>query len=247
MKKVLVLLVLSLLTITIKAQQAVDSIATKYLSVLDDANIKSYFNMSLSSGLHAGVTSNKVIGSNVYHAVEIGVKVSTLFSNLFHCNENQIELPGHLADKVLSYCFKEEGLSSKEAGEKLLLKRLLENLKLKTILTEVMQDVLVIEVVDTLKLNQAKAVQRSETGITEIKTEGTNIISIQNGTLNTLSEELKRALTTQVVINRKDLLTNHYDFHLKKGSLEILQASLLKYGLNLKKEQKKLPKYRFED
>lgn len=203
--------------------------------------------MSLSSSLRSGVTSNKVIGSNIYHAVEMGVKVSTLFSNLLHCNENQIELPKRLADKVLSYCFKEEGLASREAGEKLLFKNLLQNLKLKTILTDVMQDVLVVEIVDTLKLNQAKTVQKNKTGITEIKTDGTNVIVIQNGTLNTLLEELKRALTAEVVINRKDLLTDHYDFHLKKDSLEILQASLLKYGLNLKKEQKKLPKYRFED
>lgn len=223
-----------------------DSLAIKYQTAFDDPKIKSYFSLSASTRLRSGVSSSKVIGPNTYHAFEIGAKAKTLFSNLLHCNENQIELPKSLKDKYLSYCFKEDSLS-KEQGEKLLLKLIVENLKLKTIITEALQDVMVIDVVDSLKLNQAKAFQKKETGITEINTQGRSAIRIENGNLHTLAEELKRALTSQVIIKKKDLFTDHYDFNLNKDSFEVLQQSLLKYGLSLKIEQKNLQKYRFED
>lgn len=265
MKKFFVFLILSLLAVSSYAQQAYaslstvvntnsisaakmqpDSLSAKYQGAFDDPKIKSYFSLSTSSGLRSGVSSSKVIGPNTYHAFEIGSKAITLFSNLLHCNENQIELPKSLKDKYLSYCFKEDSLS-RELGEKLLLKLIVENLKLKTTITEALQDVMVIEVVDSVKLNQAKAVQKKETGITEINSEGTSAIRIENGTLHTLADELKRALTSQVIIKKKDIYTDHYDFNLNKDSLEVLQQSLLKYGLSLKIEQKNLQKYRFED
>jgi hypothetical protein len=229
------------------AQKQPDSISAKFQSAFEDPKVKSYFSLLTSTRLRSGVSSSKVIGPNTYHAFEIGATPITIFSNLLHCNENQIELPKSLKDKFLSYCFKEDSLSSRQEGEKLLLKLLVENLKLKATVSEALQDVLVIDVVDSIKLNQAKAVQKNETGITEINTEGTNAIRIENGTLNTLAEELKRALTLQVLIKKKDLFTDHYDFSLDKDSFDALQQSLLKYGLSLKKEQKNLQKYRFED
>ncbi|MEJ5962534.1 hypothetical protein [Pedobacter immunditicola] len=265
MKKFFVFLILSVSTVSCFAQLAAashtpatnidrksaaktqpDSLSAKYQSAFDDPKIKSYFNLSTSARLRSGVSSSKVIGPNTYHAFEIGSKAITLFSNLLHCNENQIELPKSLKDKYLSYCFKEDSLT-REQGEKLLLKLIVENLKLKTTLTEALQDVVVVEIVDSVKLNLAKAIQKKETGITEINSEGTSAIRIENGSLYTLADELKRALTSQVVIKKKDLYTDHYDFYLHKDSFEVLQQSLLKYGLSLKIEQKNLQKYLFED
>jgi len=265
MKKFFVFLALSLFTVSCYAQLAAarptkaasvdrqspagiqpDSLSVKYQSAFDDPKIKSYFSLSTSTRLRSGVSSSKVIGPYTYHAYEIGSKAITLFSNLLHCNEKQIELPKSLKDKYLSYCFKEDSLS-KEQGEKLLLKLIVEKLKLKTTITEALQDVMVIDIVDSAKLNQAKAVKKKETGITEINSEGTSAIRIENGNLYTLADELKRALTSQVVFKKKDLYTDHYDFYLNKDSFEVLQQSLLKYGLSLKIEQKNLQKYRFED
>jgi len=223
-----------------------DTLSVKYQSAFDDPKIKSYFSLSTSTRLRSGISSSKVIGPNTYHAFEIGSKAITLFSNLLYCNENQIELPKSLKDKYLSYCFKEDSVS-REQGEKMLLKLIVENLKLKITITEALQDVMVIEIVDSLLLNQAKTIQKKETGITEINSQGTSAIRIENGTLHTLADELKRALTSQVVIKKKDLYTDHYDFNLNKESFETLQQSLLKYGLSLKIEQKNLQKYRFED
>jgi hypothetical protein len=227
--------------------QDLDALTLKYQDIFNDANVKSYFSMAISAPSHIGVTSSKVVGQNIYHAFEMGAKVSTLFSNLLHCNENQIELPKSLNNKVLSYCFKESGLTGKEEGEKLLMQKLLENLKLKTRVTQALQDVLVIDVVDTNKLNLAKAAIKNGTGITEVNTKGKNAILIENGTLGTLSVELKRTLTQEVKINRKDLYTDHYDFNLENDTFESLQQSLLTYGLSLKKEQKSLQKYNFEE
>ncbi len=246
MKKAFVFLILFLATFSSFAQSS-DSTVTRYQAVFDDPKVKNYFSVSVSNKIHSGISSSKVVSSTAYSAFEIGAKAITLFSNLLYCNENQIELPKSLKDRYLSYCFKADSLANKAAGEKLLFTRLVEHLKLKTIVSETLQDILVVAVIDSAKLKKAKSVKKNETGITEINTRDTNAISIENGTYNTLAEELKRALTLQVEIRNRELFNDHYDFNLNKDSFEVLQESLLSYGLSLKKEQKILQKYRFED
>ena len=200
MKKAFVFLTLILVINSSSYGQLSDSVATKYQAVFDNVKIKNYFSLSVSDRVQSGISSSKVVSSTSYNAFEIGSKALTIFSNLLQCNENQIELPKSLKGKYLSYCFKADSLANKAAGEKLLLAHLVENLKLKTQVSETLQDILVIDVVDSVKLKKAKAVKKNETGVTEIKTGGTNAISIENGTSNTLAEELKRALTLQVTI-----------------------------------------------
>jgi histidinol phosphatase-like enzyme len=251
MKKMLLCFILALFTINVQAQvtagaKETDSLSAHYQQVFDDPNQKSFFKMMLSVQIAQGVSSSKVISSNSYNVLEFGVKVKPLLADLLHCYENQIQLPKNFKSNIISYCFKQDGLLNKEHGEKLLLKQLLENLKLKYNVSSEMQSVLILEVTDTAKLNQAKTIKKTETGVTEINQGGVNAITIDNGTLNTLTQELQRTLSLRVEIKSTKLAPHHYNFNLNNGSIEIMQQSLEKYGLSLKKEEKTLQKYIFE-
>ncbi|MET3112420.1 hypothetical protein AAKU52_000131 [Pedobacter sp. CG_S7] len=273
MNKVLVFLAFWLLTINTQAQFAVEvieknnkeqerpvpittakltavkdweSLANNYKVAFEDPNVKNYFSMSISAKPKLGISSSKVISQHTYHIFEIGVKINTVISHLLHCKENQIELPKDLKTKVIAYCFKQDGLLNKEHGEKFLLKNLLENLKLKTVLSNAIQVVAQITVIDTLKLNLVKVKQNDPFYSGIVQTEGANVITIKNGTLNTLSEQLERALALKVEFNYKSLFADYFNFSLKNDSFETLQQSLLTYGLSLKKVQKNLQKYSFE-
>lgn len=274
MKKVLVFFALWLFTINTHAQLAVevieknnkdperptpmpivkltavkdwDSLVNNYKAVFEEQTVKNYFGMSISDKTKLGISSSKVLSQHTYHIFEAGVKINTVFSHLLHCNENQIELPKDLKNKVIAYCFKKDGLLNKEHGEKLLLMKLVENLKLKTILSNAMQDVVEITVVDTLKLSLVKVKQKDPVKSGIVQTEGANVITIKNGSLNTLSEQLERALALKVEFNYKSLFADYFNFSLKNDSFEALQQSLLTYGLSLKKVQKNLKKYSFEE
>ncbi len=251
MEKMLLCLTLSLLTMTAWAQVTTgakerDSLTAHYQVVFDDPNQKSFFQVMYDVPIADGVSSSKVTSANSYNVLEFGVKVKPLLSELLHCFENQIELPKDFKANLISYCFKQDGLLNKEQGEKLLLKHLMDSLKLKYTVSTEMQSVFVLEVTDTAKLNQAKIVRKTETGVTEINQGGVNAITIDNGTLNTLGQELQRTLTLRVGVKAHKLGAQHYNFNINNSSVETLQQSLIKYGLSLKKEEKTLQKYIFE-
>ncbi|WP_432713921.1 hypothetical protein [Pedobacter sp.] len=222
-----------------------DTLTATYKEIFDDPAIKSYFSMSLGSSVRSGEVSNKVSDENSMQLLEIGIKPGVLFSTLLRCNENQIELPKELKNKVISYCFKQDKLLNRAHGEKILLNKVLENLQLKMVQTDALQDVIVITLTDSLKLSQAKVPAKEDLNTTQIQTNGTTALSVQNGTVNTLVTQLQSIVTIKVEMEKVNQLNGHYHFIINNDSFEALQQSLLKYGLTATKVQRNLQKYIF--
>ncbi len=251
MEKLLLCFALSFFTMAAGAQvthgaKESDSLAAHYQLVFEDSNQKSFFEMSPAKPIADGVSSSKATSANSYNVLEFGVKVKPVLANLLHGYENQIELPKNFKPNFISYCFKQDGLLNKEQGEQLLLNKLLEKLNLKYKVADQIQAVFVLEVIDSVKLNEARIVRKTETGVTEINQGGINAITIDNGTLHTLAQELQRTLSLRVGVKADKMTARHFNFNINHGDADVLQQSLLKYGLSLKKEEKTLQKYIFE-
>jgi len=223
-----------------------DSLFKQYRKVFDDSKINEYITVTKPDTSFSGKVISR-IGQKTYNVCQIGVRISTLFSNLLHCNERQLQLPVELKDKAISYCFKNDRINSKTEGENLLLKKLIQELNINLSVSDMDMDVIVLEVSDSLKLNKAKVMSYGPSVREGVSVSNDlKIISIYNNTLNSLEIELNKILDLQIKGEDLKHFSGNYDITINNSSLDDLQKSIQAYGFSMRMERKKLKMYRFD-
>ncbi|WP_316793725.1 TlpA disulfide reductase family protein [Pedobacter frigoris] len=218
----------------------------EYRAIFDNEKITNVFHMSQPDNQHSGKSISKINQFN-YNTCQFGIDISTLFIKLLHCSKGQVILPKALKNKAISYCFKQEGLSSNKQGETLLISKITEGLGLKLTKTYETQEVINIKVIDTVKLNKAKAskkkgLMRSGSSISD----DSAVIAIYNSSLQVLEDELNMVYGVKIEIEDVAHFMSSFDITLNNSSFESLKKSLFESGFSAKKETKSLLIYHFD-
>jgi thiol-disulfide isomerase/thioredoxin len=231
--------------ITDTAGSLSDSLFKYYREIFDDPKIDTYFNAN-TTDMTNKIKSISRIGTHSYNEVRVGVSIKSLFSNLLNCTENQIKLPNRLKNKVINYCFKYKYKSDKQNGKEVLLNKLIQKFNLKKVIKDEIQETIVIEVVDSLKLNQVKVISRTSGIRGSSVSDNSKVISINNNSLEVLIDELTRVLNMPIEFKDISLYPGLYDITINNNSFNSLKQSMSLYGLKLSKSKKLLNKYIFQ-
>lgn len=222
-----------------------DSVYQEYRTAFDYSDLSSFFKVTQPSLLYSGKSTSK-IGVTKYNTVQIGVKISTLFSNLLHVSESELSIPDNLKDKAISFCFKNSSIKSVEEGEKKLLEAITNSLNLK------LKDKLSFQNVYELKISNSKKLDKNRISSNkELNSRGFSIsddnkvIAIYNSSLDVLEKCLTTILNTSVKLKTKLNTTDKYDITLNNSSSQDLERSMRYYGLMLDKRKKNIKKYYF--
>jgi thiol-disulfide isomerase/thioredoxin len=200
----------------------------------NDANIIHGFSLTDGYDIINSFSANG-IGSGIYSAVNYPLLY--IFSNIYKVPESQIRLPEDINFKNKILLYKNIDIKDETLGSADLKANLLNKLNLKEKMSYQNLDVY------TLKIKDESKLPRSLGDMHDFGRNDTHFVF----TFNTIPEFVTDLYRNYpIILEDGTKLKGHYDFIIKKGSVEDLFAQLEGYGLSVEKVNKSVQIYDFK-
>lgn len=220
-----------------------DSLRIQYINIFYDPNVTEYFKISILKNKISSKSAQK-ISNYVYNRYEVSIKLKNLLANLTNSSPVNINLPVHLEDQYIGFCYKQDGLVSIDDGKNRLLERILKEENLKYSIEKKMDKAYIIKAVDTIKLFRNKSIGSNAMGNVSVSDDG-RLISIHNGNIKDLIKEIEISLGANLILDHTQNDQFRYDLTINLKNYDTLSKSLNSYGLSISREMRKISKLIF--
>ena len=213
-----------------------DSIVAKYNTALADTAVKEYFDMPPLMREGRGGQAGRIRPHLLCEAV-YGNSLKATIARLKEVSPLQVGLPDSLSRMFVSYCYK----SATKLASADMLDSIIAKLGLHLSVRDSLQDVMVLEVVDTTRLYAEPA--KPGDHVSKLSSSNEGIVSIVNHKWEALAPFLQNHFSCVVEYKDADRYDRKINMTLISKNWQTLTESMAGYGIKVTKDKRKVTLY----